>query len=121
MTGKIYNLTVLHYLIFYFRHRNDRNYHISLTLREKATMLSTTSLIPLRRVLSPIRAASSTSTKHPMTWLDLRGLGLSALERLSLEELLLRHDPLNRCWGIVGCRKSEYYVFATSVALLTYR
>ena len=24
------------------------------------------------------------------------------MERLSIEELLLRHDPLNRCWGIIG-------------------
>ena len=37
-----------------------------------------------------------------MSWLDLRGTGLSALERLSIEELLLRHDPLERCWGIIG-------------------
>jgi lipoate-protein ligase A len=51
------------------------------------------------------RAASSAAAKHPLTWLDLRGLGLSALERLSLEELLLRHDPLKRCWGIVGCHE----------------
>ena len=73
-------------------------------------MMLSTPLIHLRRRISrsAIRAASSTSTQHPMTWLDLRGLGLSALERLSLEELLLRHDPLNRCWGIVGCRKSQY-------------
>ncbi|KAL3793854.1 hypothetical protein ACHAWO_012723 [Cyclotella atomus] len=52
-----------------------------------------------------MRAASSAAAKHPLTWLDLRGLGLSALERLSLEELLLRHDPLKRCWGIVGCHE----------------
>ena len=37
-----------------------------------------------------------------MAWLDLRGAGLSAIERLSIEELLLRHDPLERCWGIIG-------------------
>lgn len=40
--------------------------------------------------------------KPKLSWLDLRGTGLSAVERLSLEELLLRHDPLGRCWGIVG-------------------
>ena len=54
---------------------------------------------------SAARAASSAATKQSLTWLDLRGLGLSALERLSIEELLLRHDPLNRCWGIVGCHE----------------
>lgn len=37
-----------------------------------------------------------------ISWLDLRGTGLSAAERLAIEELLLRHDPLGRCWGIVG-------------------
>ena len=37
-----------------------------------------------------------------LSWLDLRGTGLSAAERLAIEELLLRHDPLGRCWGIVG-------------------
>jgi lipoate-protein ligase A len=38
-----------------------------------------------------------------MAWLDLRGTFLSALERLVVDELLLRHDPItNRCWGIVG-------------------
>lgn len=37
-----------------------------------------------------------------LSWLDLRGTGLSAAERLAIEELLLRHDPLERCWGIVG-------------------
>jgi lipoate-protein ligase A len=37
-----------------------------------------------------------------LSWLDLRGKGLSAAERLAIEELLLRHDPLKRCWGIVG-------------------
>jgi lipoate-protein ligase A len=38
-----------------------------------------------------------------MAWLDLRGTFLSALERLVIDELLLRHDPItDRCWGIVG-------------------
>lgn len=37
-----------------------------------------------------------------LSWLDLRGTGLSAAERLAIEELLLRHDPLGRCWGIIG-------------------
>lgn len=64
-------------------------------------LLHTASTIQLFRSLS----TSSASKKQRLTWLDLRGLGLSALERLCIEELLLRHDPLNRCWGIVGCHE----------------
>jgi len=37
-----------------------------------------------------------------VSWLDLRGTGLSAIERLAIEELLLRHDPWLRCWAIIG-------------------
>jgi len=37
-----------------------------------------------------------------MAWLDLTGSGLSAMERLVVEEALLRHDPRQRSWGIVG-------------------
>ncbi|EJK73012.1 hypothetical protein THAOC_05392 [Thalassiosira oceanica] len=40
--------------------------------------------------------------KFSISWLDLRGSGLSAIERLAIEEMLLRHDPLSRCWAIVG-------------------
>jgi lipoate-protein ligase A len=35
-----------------------------------------------------------------LSWLDLRATGLSMLERLSIEEALLRHDDRN--WAIVG-------------------
>lgn len=59
----------------------------------------------LHHVFGAATRASSSSTMQQMSWLDLRGLGLSVLERLSIEELLLRHDPLNRCWGIVGCHE----------------
>lgn len=41
-------------------------------------------------------------------WLDLNGYGLSAIERLCLEEALLRHDPLNRSWAIVGTHDPIY-------------
>jgi lipoate-protein ligase A len=37
-----------------------------------------------------------------LSWLDLRGSGLSVIERLCLEEALLRHDPKERNWAIVG-------------------
>ena len=40
--------------------------------------------------------------KAKVSWLDLRGTGLSAIERLAIEELLLRHDPMKRCWAIIG-------------------
>jgi lipoate-protein ligase A len=59
-----------------------------------------------QRLGQTARAAArcySCSTALPkLSWLDLRGAGLSAAERLAIEELLLRHDPLGRCWGIVG-------------------
>lgn len=38
--------------------------------------------------------------RPPFRWLDLRGAGLSMLERLSVEEALLRHTDDN--WAIVG-------------------
>ena len=37
-----------------------------------------------------------------LSWLDLRGSGLSVVERLCLEEALLRHDPEERSWAILG-------------------
>lgn len=37
-----------------------------------------------------------------ISFLNLCGSGLSLLERLSLEEALLRHDSLQRSWAIVG-------------------
>ena len=44
-----------------------------------------------------------------MSWLDLNGCGLSAIERLCLEEALLRHDPLERSWAIVGTHDPTYH------------
>jgi len=46
--------------------------------------------------------------KPKVHWLDLNGSGLSAIERLCLEEALLRHDPLNRSWAIVGSHDPLY-------------
>jgi len=48
------------------------------------------------------RLLSGGRPKFSISWLDLRGSGLSAIERLAIEEMLLRHDPLSRCWAIVG-------------------
>jgi lipoate-protein ligase A len=53
-------------------------------------------------MISAPRYISSTSSKIRLSWLDLRTAGLSILERLSVEEALLRHDPKNRSWVIVG-------------------
>lgn len=50
-----------------------------------------------------IRRLRGTAIDRPkVSWLDLRGTGLSAIERLAIEELLLRHDPRQRCWAIIG-------------------
>jgi len=54
------------------------------------------------RALRVAAAAYSSVTRPKVSWLDLQGSGLSAVERLCLEEALLRHDPLERSWGIVG-------------------
>jgi len=43
---------------------------------------------------------SLTMMKKSVSWLDLRGYGLSMLERLVLEEVLLHHD--NRNWILIG-------------------
>ena len=40
--------------------------------------------------------------------LDLRRSGISILDRLVLEEALLRHDPLQRCWAIVGTHEPTH-------------
>lgn len=47
-----------------------------------------------------IAAAAATKSAIKLHWLDLRGLGISAIERLCLEEALLRHD--DRSWALVG-------------------
>ncbi len=52
--------------------------------------------------------SSSNSSKSKLYWLNLQGCGLSALERLCLEEALLRHDPLERSWMMVGCHDPTY-------------
>ena len=62
--------------------------------------LASTSIIIERHYSNTKSVAQEDVPK--LSWLDLRGTGLSAAERLAIEELLLRHDPLGRCWGIVG-------------------
>eukprot|EP00980_Cylindrotheca_fusiformis_P031155 scaffold25915_cov122-Cylindrotheca_fusiformis.AAC.1 len=53
-----------------------------------------------------------------MNWLDLRASGLSMLERLSVEEALLRHD--NRNWVIVGTHQPWDHKFLTKASLPPY-
>lgn len=47
-----------------------------------------------------VAAAAKQAIK--LSWLDLRGSRLSVIERLCLEEALLRHDKQNRSWAIMG-------------------
>jgi lipoate-protein ligase A len=56
-----------------------------------------------------MRVPSLTTKLH---WLDLRGHGISALERLLLEEFLLRHD--SRSWAIVGTHEPLPHKFLTT-------
>jgi lipoate-protein ligase A len=51
------------------------------------------------------------TTKPRVSYLDLQNSGLSALERLCLEEALLRHDPLKRSWAIVGTHEPAYHTY----------
>lgn len=75
--------------------------HLARKLFIAPTSSCTRKWIPtLRRLSNAANAADRPKPK--VSWLDLRGAGLSAVERLAIEELLLRHDPLERCWAIIG-------------------
>ena len=52
-------------------------------------------------ILGATKTASGQIT-NKLAFLDLRRSSISILERLVLEEALLRHDPQHRCWAIVG-------------------
>ncbi len=82
------------------RIRNDRRY--------VDTILSKTAVNASRLFSSSQARASGTKNRPAVCWLDLNGSGLSAIERLCLEEALLRHDPLNRSWAIVGTHDPIY-------------
>ena len=53
----------------------------------------------------------SISPKPKVSCLDLHNSGLSAVERLCLEEALLRHDPLERSWVIVGMHEPTHHTY----------
>lgn len=50
--------------------------------------------------------------RQKLFWLNLQECGLSIVERLCLEEALLRHDPLKRCWAIVGTHCAKPHSFS---------
>lgn len=53
----------------------------------------------------------TTRNRPKVSYLDLQNSGLSALERLCLEEALLRHDPLKRSWAIVGTHEPVFHTY----------
>jgi lipoate-protein ligase A len=60
----------------------------------------------------------ATKSIRSLHWLDLRASGLSMLERLSLEEALLRHDDRN--WVIVGTHQPWNHKYLTKASLPSY-
>ena len=57
------------------------------------------------------RQVRQLSSKPKVSFLDLHNSGLSAIERLCLEEALLRHDPLQRSWAIVGIHDPVHHTY----------
>jgi len=64
------------------------------------TTTSATATTTTRSMATTSETTEPENKKIPLRWLDLRGTGISMLERLSLEEALLRHTVDN--WMIVG-------------------
>lgn len=60
---------------------------------------------------------SAAAMSPRLLWLDLRGSGLSVLERLCLEEVLLRHD--DRCWAILGTHEPVRHRFLKTITTTT--
>jgi lipoate-protein ligase A len=65
-------------------------------------------------------ASCTRQSKAKLSWLDLRGTGLSAIERLCLEEALLRHDPEQQCWAIVGAHEPTTHRMLRNIPLPPY-
>lgn len=57
--------------------------------------------------------STQTRSRLAVSWLDLRGSGLSVLERLLLEECLLRHDHRN--WIIAGQHEASPHRYLRTV------
>lgn len=80
--------------------KRDPNRAATLTTTTKSSSLSTF-----------ISSSSSNNNKARVRWLDLRGSGLSVLERLVLEECLWRHDKDH--WVICGSHTPTPHRFLT--------
>ena len=76
-------------------------------MTRRAFSRSLTPLFRDRRQIS--RDFSSEKPRISFRWLDLRGSGLSVLERLVMEECLLRHNESN--WLIVGAHSAHPHRF----------
>jgi len=79
--------------------------------------MSTRALSTAAAATTKTAAAYSGVIKPKVSWLNLQGCGLSAIERLCLEEALLRHDPLERSWGIVGTHNPSHNHRTTNTRL----
>lgn len=67
----------------------------------------------IRRSVRRYFSRNASPVKPKVHFLDLKNSGLSAVERLCLEEAILRHDPLNRSWAIVGIHDPTYTQYIT--------
>ena len=61
-----------------------------------------------------MRRTLAALTKSKVNWLDVRGASLSVLERLLLEECLLKSDPSNRHWMLVGHHETGPHKYLTT-------
>ena len=92
-----------------------------VTSKELYILYDLRTMLPLTRGSLSIRQFSricrgctfstSNKTKPKVSLLDLHNSGLSAIERLCLEEALLRHDPLQRSWAILGMHDPTYNTY----------
>jgi lipoate-protein ligase A len=73
----------------------------------------------LHRLLSPsFKRPFSNGSKIHLRWLDLRASGLSMVERLCLEEALLRHTVDN--WMVVGTHEPFPHKYLNTIELPSY-
>ena len=78
-------------------------------------------LFPDRRFVSTANSDNDLSRRRrrlSVSWLDLRGSGLSILERLLLEECLLRHDSRN--WIVAGQHEATPHRYLQRIPTPTY-
>lgn len=68
----------------------------------------------LSQTAGTIAAVTARASRTRIHWLDLSGLGISVIERLLLEEFLLRHD--DRSWVVVGTHEPLDHKFISTTA-----